>query len=115
MRRAGLTEDDDITLNKLAVLTERPFMAKEILNNSIFRKFVDYIGIEPDRYPMFVDRLVERGIFEKNKDGYVWFKHELVQMCIDEHLQKDFTPIYQDYHRSASEFYERLLKNENHA
>ncbi|MDQ6667638.1 MAG: hypothetical protein M3Y53_05350 [Thermoproteota archaeon] len=111
MRRAGLTEDEDITLNKLAVLANRSFVIKEIFQDPIFRKFANLIGIAPDRYPRFVDRLVEKELFEKGKDGYAWFKHELVQMCVEDRLHKDFTPIYEEYHKNAATFCENLLSS----
>jgi hypothetical protein len=83
MRRESLSEDDEIRLNKLTVLAQHPVTISQILTDSKFRDFPNFIDIKSDHYPTFMDRLVDKGLFEKNKDGYSWFKHELVHRCLD--------------------------------
>jgi hypothetical protein len=82
----------------------------DILNDSKFRDFLNFIDLKSDHYPRFMERLVDKGLFEKNKDGYSWFKHELVQKCLDDRLQNEFRPIYEEYHNNAAAFYEKLLE-----
>jgi len=111
MRRRILSDDDEARLNKLAVLEKLPVIFKDLtLESSQFKEFIKFIGIESDYYPRLIDRLVEKGLFERTEWGFAWFKHELIQKCLNDRLQKQYTHLYQEYHSNAVKFYQSLLE-----
>jgi hypothetical protein len=110
MRRKSLNDDDEIRLNKIAVLAQLPRVIKQISSDIVFDEIAGYVGLEPERFPRFVERLVEKGLFELNDDGYGWFRHELVHICLEERLRKQYNQLYRKYHANAAKFYESLLE-----
>lgn len=59
-----------------------------------------------DHLILFIDRLVERGIFEKVSKR---FRHELIKKCFEDGLD---TETMRRYHLWASQFYSKLKKKE---
>jgi AAA+ ATPase superfamily predicted ATPase len=111
LRRKSLSEDDDIKLNKLVILAQLPVTIKQLTqHDTIFKEFYEFIGIDADYYPRFIERLVEKDLFERTSDGYAWFKHELIQMCLEDRIKNEYLNIYVDYHSNAAKFYQKLLE-----
>jgi AAA+ ATPase superfamily predicted ATPase len=109
MRRKSLDVDDEIRLNKIAILAQLPLMTKQIPSDIMFDEIAGYLGLEPERYPRFIERLVEKGLFELTDEGYGWFRHELVHICLQERLKKQYNPLYRKYNENAARFYEALI------
>ena len=63
-------------LNKISAL-KYPCKTKELAE--ILDTSVDYVR-------PFIEDLIESGIFEK-KNGHEWFKHQLVQKCLEQSLE----------------------------
>jgi tetratricopeptide (TPR) repeat protein len=101
-RKQGLSDEDIVKLNKMAVLT----YPLELNDLAIFLGLND---TQFDYLPMFIDRLKAKGIFEKN-ERCEWFKHGLVRKCLENSLSD---PIRKRYHRNAAEFYQKLENKYN--
>lgn len=99
-RRDSLRDEDIVNINKLSVF------AYPLENLKDLAEFLGMTGAQFDHLPLFLQRLVENCIFEKN-EIYHWFKHELVRRYIRDSLPEQFITLY---HRKAAEFYLSLEK-----
>src|SRR5439155_21808126 len=54
----------------------------------------------------FIERLIERGIFDNN---YKWFRHELIKKCVEDELEEEQK---KRYHNRAADFYLKLFKEQ---
>lgn len=99
-RKKSLSGDSDVIkkLNRISVLTRR-------LPN---KDLAVFLKIEIDDLEIFLDKLTEQRIFDK-KNGHPWFRHGLIQKCLEESLTLDYTL---DCHRYALDYYTTLMQNE---
>jgi tetratricopeptide (TPR) repeat protein len=78
-----------------------------ILNQKLDEKdLANYLGIQDIDYVLpFVKELINRRIF----DSYEWFRHKLIQKCIEDDISNERK---QRYHGEAAKFYYGLVKRE---
>ncbi len=91
MRTKALTNEEHILLNKISVLLY-PLSVMELAG---------FLNIKFEYLRLILDKLKELGIFER-KNGHEWFKHELVQKCIEDALDEDSV---RSFHNDAANFY----------
>lgn len=82
---------DKVNLNKIAVLA-MPLTIKELA------RYLDY---DFDFLYIFLERLVRSGLFVK-KEKYLWYKHNLIQQCLENGL---FDEYRQAYLKKVATFY----------
>lgn len=96
-------------LNRMAVLVQPPIDEK---NNQNFEALSKFLNIELGYMLLFIDRLVMNGLFEQKNDGITWFKHELIQKCIEDHMTEDTTKMY---HKQAALWYLTFYEDSENA
>jgi tetratricopeptide (TPR) repeat protein len=95
-----LTDEDKIKLSRISILLypleDYQMLAEylQINNNDA----ADIIVIP------FIERLIERGIFDKN---YKWFRHQVIKKCFEADLEEGQR---KRYHNRAADFYLELLE-----
>jgi predicted ATPase len=93
MRTQSLDNDELIILNKSAVLTH-PLTITEL---------AEFLNTEFAQLRPVLDRLKEFGLFER-KNNHDWFKHELVQKCLEDSLDEISR---RSFHNDAANYYLR--------
>ena len=90
----NMNQTDMIKLYKISILNQK-------LDET---GLANYLGIEDiDNVLPFVKELVNRRIF----DTYEWFRHELIQKCIEDGINNERK---RRYHGEAARFYDGLIK-----
>jgi hypothetical protein len=105
---AVLQVSQNARLDKLAILAQNPLTIERLTQDSAFKELLRLIEIKLDQYPRFIERLLDKGLFENNDAGIAWFANDLVQKCLAKRLNKEFPGNYKEYHKKAAEFYESL-------
>jgi tetratricopeptide (TPR) repeat protein len=93
-RKYGLNDSDIIKLYKMSILVQP-------LNDE---KLANFLDTDVDSLRPFMERLLEKGIFEEN---YNWFKNDMVRRCFEDDLssQEELR-----YHTKAAKLYLRIFE-----
>ena len=96
-----LTDEDKVKLYHISILLYplRDQMLSEYLQ-------INNGNNEADILLPFIERLIERGIFDKK---YEWFRHDLIKKCFEDDLGKERK---KRYHNRAADFYLKLFEGQ---
>jgi tetratricopeptide (TPR) repeat protein len=95
--KKDLPDEEQINIDKLSV-------SFHPIDDQIIAMYLKFRDENPDLFYPFMERLVERGIFERES---AWFRHQLIQKCFDDSLHKNRK---KRYHEELSTIYDTLIK-----
>jgi tetratricopeptide (TPR) repeat protein len=102
-RRNGLSEDAEelVKLDKMSVLVQPPIDENKNIDLNELAKFLD---TKDDYLSIFIDKLIDNELIAENT---LWFRHELIQRCLEDRLHK-YVQTYNNYHAKAALLYQNL-------
>jgi hypothetical protein len=104
--------DDDtkrLTLDKMSVLVQPP---RDNYGETDFNELAKFLDTRPDYLPILIDELANKELFNENTK---WFRHELIQKCLEDRLSS-YRQYYVSYHTKAAKLYQSLyseIENNN--
>ena len=92
-------KDENKILNRMAVLI-RPLQMKDLS---------EYLNVQIDYLQVHLEKLEQQELIEKKEYSYSWFRHELIQRCIEDGLDGE---LKKKYHEDAAKFYSRHFEKD---
>jgi len=92
-------KNENKMLNRMAVLI-RPLRMNDLC---------EYLNVQIDYLQVHLEELEQQELIERKEHSYSWFRHELIQRCIEDGLEEE---LKKKYHEDAAKFYSRRFEKD---